>query len=263
MLNVQLQDSVERQFLLDTPLQYIVQLMKRRDYEFHTVMQFPKVEASPAVRRRVAGVKTPSDWSPNYAKPVKIQTRSYAISASETQRRIYAAGANPTDFWSNLKRVNGKDFQLFWCIEDYVNQDYKPLDAHAAIIIAGLHTKKLNAKYSTDATLRARFGDDYGIRDIIAQCVRAADLAVKHTTVERALAGDKYSSQIHSVFELRARGTRLGRRSADETKIAYLTKSVNDPSGSMCFGGNRKLEPKFHTFLQSLTNDFSRIPHHE
>jgi hypothetical protein len=116
------------------------------------------------------------------------------------------------------------------------------------LFIAGLHTTKLNQKYSTDATLRARFCEDYGVRNIIAQCVREAGLSVKHSGITRALHPNKYLSQIHSVNELRARSTDQ-RFTVDEIKTFYLTKSINDASGSMCFGSNRKLERKYVEFL--------------
>ena len=44
-----------------------------------------------------------------------------------------------------------------------IDKDGKSLDAHAALFIAGLHTNKLNAKYSTEPELRAKYGDDYGV----------------------------------------------------------------------------------------------------
>jgi len=254
LLTQPFQDSIERQFLLDTPLQYIVETMKRRDYEYRTDYEFEKSLVKLATRRRIAGMKQPHDWSPSYAKPVNKQVGSAPISAAEMQCRIYSASQTNTDFWSRLKRVNGKDFQLFWCIEDYIDKDGKPLDAHAALFIAGLHTEKLKAKYSTDPELRAKYGDDYGVRDIIAQCIRQAGLSVAHTTAHKASRSTKYESQIHSCFDLQVQET-AGGLSVAEKKIHYLTKSINDASGSMCFGSNRKLERKYSQFIKEKTND--------
>lgn len=250
MITFEQQNSPERQFLSDTPIQYIVQLMKHRDYESREVWTFDKDYATPAPRRRKDGIKTPRVWTPNYAQKRRRQVPTSPIPAIETQRRIYSVDKSLTNFYSQLKRINGKDFQLFWCIEDYKDNDYRGHDAHAALFIAGLHTKKLNAKYSQDALLRERFCDDYGVRDIVAECVRRAKLSVQHTYASHALPSDKYSTQIHSVHALKALDTQSA-MSVDMLKTFYLTKSINDDTGSMCFGFNRTFEHKFDHFLHN------------
>lgn len=260
MIPLEEQDSIERQFLKDTQLQYIVQLMKRRDYEYREEMVFDASYQKPRPRRRINGVKTPFDWSPNYAQKRHKQISSRPITATETQRRIYAAGDSTTDFWSRLKRINGRDFQLFWCVEDYKDGDYRGLDAHAAIFIAGLHTEMLTEKYSVNAALRRTFSDDYAIRNIIAECVRDAGLSVKHTVITDKLSVNQYSSQIHSVQQLKA-ASAPATKSLDAIKIDYLTKSINDASGSMCFGSNQKLEKKYIEFLQGGHNDNTYTTH--
>ena len=260
MIEMQYQNSPERQFLYDIPLQYIVQLMKHRDYEHREEMVFDSNYQAPQPTRRANGVKAPITWSPNYAHKRHKQIYSRPITATETQRRIYAAGASNTDVWSHLKRINGKNFQLFWCIEDYRDSDYRGLDAHAALFIAGLHTTTLIDKYSVDATLRQAFGDDYAIKNIIAQCIRDAGLSVSHTVISTELHPDKYSSQIHAVQQLKVAGT-PGTASLDAIKIHYLTKSINDASGSMCFGSNQKLEHKYVAFLQRSHHDNTYTAH--
>lgn len=247
------QDSLERQFLLDTPLQYVVQMMKRRDFGYVTAMEFSKNYDKPKPRRRVAGTSMPLAFAPNYAQAVKKAVPTSPIPASEYERRIYSAGENKSDFWSRLKRVNGKDFQLFWCIEDNDVTEGKRVDAHGALFIAGLHTETLKKKYPSEARWRDKCGDDYVVKDIIAQCVRQAGLAVEHTTAADIRRGDKYTSQIHSVNDLRRQASVAGCLSPDDIKIRYLTKAVNDDSGSMCFGSNRKLEKQYTTFIQGLS----------
>lgn len=262
MLLKQLQDSLERQFLLDTPLQYVVQMMKRRDFEFVTSMEFDTNNEKPKPRRRPAGTKERLTFEPNYAKLVKRQIPSSPIPASEYERRIYSAGQNPTDFWSQLKRVNGKDFQLFWCIEDNVVKEGRRVPPHGALFIAGLHTETLNRKYPSEAKWRDRCGDDYVVKDIIAQCVKDARLAVEHTTVSDVRRGKKYSSLINSAYDLQRRASEPGCLSPYEIKIYYNTKAANDASGSMCSGSNRKLEKKYTTFIHGLSDERYIDSHH-
>lgn len=250
MITLQEQDSPERQFLSDTPIQYIVQLMKHRDYESKEVWTFDKDYVPPGTRRRKGGVKEPYTWTPNYAQKRRQQVKTPPIPAIETQRRIYSVDKSLTNVYSELKRINGKDFQLFWCVEDYKDHDYRGHDAHSALFIAGLHTAKLNAKYSQDAILRERFCEDYGVRDIIAKCIERAKLSVTHTYASHACAQDKYETQIHSAHVLKTLATQSA-MSVDMLKTFYLTKSINDPTGSMCFGFNRTFDNKFDHFLQN------------
>ena len=268
MIEMAKQNSPERAFLNTLGFQYVVCLMKHRDSVSVRNMEFNKhnrggrmiyVPHVKQVRRRPKnGVQQMMEFTPNYPAPVEHRIRTLPISASETERRIYSG--NLTDehlrnqcFWTLLKKANGtKDFQLFWCIEDYTNQDFKVLDAHAALFIRGLHTDSMNKKYSTDQRLKEKYNEDYGVRDIIAECVREAGLSVKHKYEHGRHRGRLHSQIIALPSSCK---THDHDETAEHVRKYYHTKSINDASGTGCSGFNKKFEKKFQQFLRGLTND--------